>query len=67
MPDRRLERALEVVDDRQQILDGVSLGGVRLVAALAFDALAVVVELGRRSQQAILERFLLAAQLRLRG
>ena len=61
--DRRLERALEVVDDRQQILDGVSRGGVGLVAALAIDALAIVVELGRRPQQAILQRVLLAPQL----
>ena len=50
-----------------RLFDSVSLGGVSLVAALAVDALAVVVELGRRSQQAILELFLLAPQSRLRG
>ena len=49
------QRALEVVHDRQQVLEhrrGRALAGL---AALALDALAVVVELGRRAQQAIVE------------
>ena len=47
---RGLQRALEVVDDRQQVLHGVRHGEVGHVAPVAIDALPVVVELCRRPE-----------------
>jgi hypothetical protein len=63
---RCLQRALEVVDDRQKITECVRRERLGLFAPIALDPLAVVVELGRRAKQAILERVLFAAQ-RLEG
>ena len=60
---RRLQRALEVVDDRQQLVERSATARIRLVAPLAFDALAIVVEFGGGAQQPVLQRVLLAAQL----
>ena len=60
----RVERALQVVDDGQELLDRVDDRGIGLVAPLAIDALAIVVEFGRSSQEAVLECVFLAAQLR---
>ena len=58
-----LERALEIVDERQQIPHDV--GGDRLGHALpiALDALAVVVELGGLAQQPIVEVVALPLEL----
>ena len=50
---RRGERALEVVDERQHVLQQLGRGVLGQLAALAIDALAVVVELGRRAQQPV--------------
>ena len=61
-PAGRLQRALEVVDDRQQVGEDVGAGVLGQLAAFAFDALAVVVELGRGPQQPVLQRILFAAQ-----
>ena len=54
------ERQIEVVDDEQQILQQIDDRLVGLLAALALDALAVVVELGGLAQQAIVEVVALA-------
>ena len=48
-----LQRALEVVDERQQILARRRPRPPRPALALALDALAVVVELGRLAEQPI--------------
>ena len=47
------ERALEVVDDRQQILEQRGGRAFARLAPLALDPLPVVVELGRQAQQAV--------------
>ena len=58
-----LQRALEIVDDRQQILHEVDGGELRRVFALAIDALAIVIELRGLAQQPILEAVPFLAQL----
>jgi hypothetical protein len=63
---RRLQRALEVIDDRQKIAECVRRERLGPFAPIALDPLAVVVELGRRAKQAVLERVFFAAQ-RLEG
>ena len=47
------QRAVEVVDDEQQLEQQIGDRLVGLLAALALDALAVVVELGGLAQQPI--------------
>jgi hypothetical protein len=59
---RRLQRALEVVDDRQEAGQHVGADVVGELAALALHALAVVVELGGRAQQPFLQRVALPAR-----
>ena len=59
---RRLNRALEVVHDRQKLGQDVRLHVVGQLAAFALDSLAVVVEFGGRAEQTVLERVLLAAE-----
>ena len=59
----RLERALEVVHQRQQLLDDARGRRVGQRLPIALDALAVVVELGRLPQQQIVELVALALQL----
>ena len=58
------QRAIEIVDDEQQISQQVDDRLVGLLAALALDALAVVVELGGLAQQAIVVVVALALQIR---
>ena len=59
---RRLQGALEVVHDRENLGQDVRLRVVGKVAPFAVDPLAVVVELGRRAEQAVLQRVLFAPQ-----
>ena len=47
------QRAVEVVDDEQQLVQQIDDRLIGLLAALAFDALAVVVELGGLAQPAV--------------
>ena len=64
------EREIEVVDHRQQILEQRRHGPIRLFAALALDALAVVVELGDLSHVPVVVLVALALEgldLRLHG
>ena len=58
-----LQRALEVVDDRQQLGDHLAGRVFGQIAPLAVHALAVVVELGGRAQQAILQAVPLSTEL----
>ena len=57
------QRAVEVVDDEQQLLQQIDDGLVGLLAALALDALAIVVELGRLAQPPIVVVVALAAEI----
>src|SRR4026207_1629534 len=59
---RRLQGALEVVQNRQELRKDVALDVVGEIAAFAVDALAIVVEFGGRAEKAVLQRVLLAAQ-----
>ena len=52
-PASALERALEVVDDGQQILEQRRGRALARLAPLALDALPVIVELGRQAQQPV--------------
>ena len=52
---RRVEGAIEIVDDRQQIADHVRGRPFDHLLAIAIDALAEVVELGGLAEQAIVE------------
>ena len=52
---RRGERAIEVVDDRQQVAEHVGRRPFDHVLAIALDALAEVVELGGLAEQAIVQ------------
>ena len=62
------ERAVEVVDDEQQLQQEIDHGLVGLLAALALDAFAVVVELRALAHPAILEIVALALEVaELRG
>ncbi len=58
---RRLQRALEVVDDRQQLEQHVGGGVLRQLAALALDPLAVVVEVRGRAEELLLQRVAFAS------
>ena len=49
------QRAVEIVDDEQQLQQQIDDRLVGLLAALALDALAVVVELGGLAQPAIVD------------
>jgi len=57
-----LESAVEVVHDRQELEQETDDGFVGVLAALAFDALAVVVEFGGLSEQPIVVVVPLALQ-----
>ena len=57
------QRAVEIVDDEQQFLQEIDDRLVGLLAALAFDALAVVVELGGLPQPAIVVVVALALEV----
>lgn len=54
----RLQCAFEIIDDWQQVGQRICRCGVGLIASVAFDSLAIVVEFSRRSQQSILQRVL---------
>ena len=56
-------RAIEIVNHREQVLQQIDDGLIGLLAALAFDALAVIVELGALAEPAILVVVALALQL----
>jgi hypothetical protein len=58
-----LERALEVVHQRKQLLDHAGGGRVGPRLALAFDALPVVIELGRLAEQQVVVLVPLPLQL----
>jgi hypothetical protein len=58
---RRLQRAFEVVDDRQQAGECACRRGLGLIASIPIDPLAIVIELRGGSQQSILQLVLLAA------
>ena len=57
------ERAIEIVDHQQELLQDVDDRLVALLAPLALDPLAVVVELGALAEPAILEVVALALQV----
>lgn len=59
----RLQRTLEVIDERQQLLEHISRRGLRLGLALALDALAIVVEFGGLPKQSIVVFVTLALEL----
>ena len=63
-PGLHRQRAIEVVDDRQQRVKEIDDRIVGLLAPLAIDALAVVVELGGRAQPLVVEIVALAAHFR---
>src|SRR6185437_14024958 len=58
-----MECALEVVDDREQILDRLASRVVGEIAPFAVHALTVIVEFRSRTEQSILQRVTLSANL----
>ncbi len=58
-----LQRAFEVVDERQQIAHGVGRDRLGHALPIALDALAVVVELGRLAEQPVVEIVALPLEL----
>ena len=61
---RRLQRALEIVEDRKQLEQHVGRREFRKLAPLAVDALPVVVELGGCAQQPVLQGVLFLLERR---
>ncbi len=59
---RRLQGALEVVDDGQQVADRIRGRRFSLLASVAVNTLAVIVELGGCAKQAVLQSVFLALQ-----
>ena len=62
---RRRQRALEVVDHRQQVADQIGRDASDQLAPLAFGALAVVVELGGGAEQPVLQLVALPLERRI--
>jgi hypothetical protein len=59
----RSERALEVVEQRQDVAEQVRVGEFAQLAAFLFDAATIVLELGALAEQQVLVLVALGAQL----
>ena len=59
----RAERALEIVEQRQDVEEQIRVGEFAQLAAFLLDAAAVVIELGALAEQQVLELVALGAQL----